>query len=77
VDQDAGNAVECRSITSNSTATTTGCARPRRPRGRIDHELRLLLVDVMAAVRVADVFRVRHELGELLLRPFFCAASVT
>ena len=37
---------------------------------RVDHELRLLLVYFMAAVRVGDVFRVRHELGELRLRLF-------
>jgi hypothetical protein len=34
---------------------------------RVDHELRLLLVYLVAAVGVRDVLRVRHELGELLL----------
>ena len=37
---------------------------------RVDHELRLLLVYLVAAVRVGDVFRIRHELGELLLGLF-------
>ena len=35
---------------------------------RIDHELRLLVVDVVAAVGFRDVLRVRHELREILLR---------
>src|SRR5258708_20730221 len=34
---------------------------------RVDHELRLLLVYLVAAICVRDVLRVRHELGELLL----------
>jgi hypothetical protein len=42
---------------------------------RVDHELRLLLVYLVTAVRIGDVLYVRHELGELLLG-CFCAASV-
>ena len=34
---------------------------------RVDHELRLLLVDVVTAFRIRDVLRIRHELGKLLL----------
>jgi hypothetical protein len=34
----------------------------------VDHELRLLLVYLVAAVRVGDVLRVRHEFGEPFLR---------
>ena len=37
---------------------------------RVDDELRLLLVYLVAAVRVGDVFRVRHEVGELFLGLF-------
>ena len=37
---------------------------------RVDHELRLLLVYLVAAVRVGDVLCVRHEPGELLLGLF-------
>ena len=33
----------------------------------VDHQLRLLLVYFVAAVRIRDVFRVRHQVGELLL----------
>lgn len=35
---------------------------------RIDHELGLLVVDVVAAVGFRDVLRARHELREILLR---------
>jgi hypothetical protein len=35
---------------------------------RIDHELGLLVVDVVAAVGFRDVLRVRHEIREILLR---------
>jgi len=35
---------------------------------RIDHELGLLVVDVVAAVGLRDVLRARHELREILLR---------
>ena len=34
---------------------------------RVDHELRLLLVDVVTAFRIRDVLRIRQELGKLLL----------
>ena len=37
---------------------------------RVDHELRVLLVDLVTTVGAGDVFRVRHELGEPLLRLF-------
>src|SRR5581483_3215288 len=36
----------------------------------VDHKLRLLLVDFVAAIRISDVLRVRHKLGKLLLRFF-------
>ena len=38
----------------------------------VEHKLRLLLVDLVAAVRAGDVLRVRHERGESLLRLFLC-----
>ena len=42
---------------------------------RVDHELRLLLVYLVAAVGIRDVLRVRHELGELLLCLFLCVVG--
>ena len=36
----------------------------------VDHKLRLLLVYFVAAVRIRDVLRVEHQVGELLLRFF-------
>src|SRR3954451_17055836 len=34
----------------------------------IDDELRMLVLDVVAAVRISDVLRVWHEIREMLLR---------
>jgi multidrug efflux pump subunit AcrB len=56
------NAVHSALQTARRISTVT-TVRPN-VRAAMDHELRLLLVDLVAAVRVGDALRVRHELGE-------------
>jgi acetolactate synthase I/II/III large subunit len=59
-----------RGLPISAIASLTGCQLPLRTASttsRIEHELGLLLVYLVAAVRVGDVLCVRHELGELLL----------
>jgi len=56
-----------RALPSACQLPTPAADRVDELANRVDHELRLLLVYLVTAVRVRDVLRIRHELGKSFL----------